>query len=160
VKSKPKDDKAASLSLSGTLNAKSGAITDELFNGDKAFFDPRDLVQVKYEMLRRVDNGESSVSKASGDFGFSRPSFYEAKRLFDADGVAGLVPKTRGPKSPHKLTDEILDFISSIGAAAGNAAEVAALIKKQFEIDVHPRSIARAVSSRQKKKGPQKKVKK
>jgi transposase len=153
MSSKPKDSKSASLARNGTLNSKPASIKDELFGGEHTFFDPRDLVQVKYEMLRRVDSEGASVSKASEDFGFSRPSFYEAKRLFDANGIAGLIPKPRGPKSPHKLTDEILDFIaSSIKSEASHASEIANLVKKKFNVEIHPRSISRAVAARSKKK--------
>jgi transposase len=151
VSSKPKDDKAISLARSGTLNSRPNRVKDELFT-DEAFFDPRDLLQIKYEMLRRVDRDGWPISKASQEFGLSRPSFYEAKRAFDADGLAGLVPKTRGPKSPHKLTDEALDFIVSLEPQANSATGIAALIKQRFGIDVHPRSIARAVTAREKKK--------
>lgn len=37
----------------GALNIGSEAVTDPLF-GDSEFFDPRDVVLVKYEMLRRA----------------------------------------------------------------------------------------------------------
>lgn len=148
---KPKNEKAVSLAQSGTLNTKPDRVKDELFT-EEDFFDSNDLLQVKYEMLRRVDREKWPVSKASRKFGFSRPAFYEAKRSFDADGLAGLIPKQRGPKSPHKLTDEVLEFIADLGSDAGNAEQTAALIKQRFEIDVHPRSIARAIDARDKKK--------
>lgn len=150
---KSKNDKAASLAQSGTLNTKPDRVKDELFT-EETFFDSKDLLQVKYEMLRRVDREKWTVSKASSKFGFSRPAFYEAKRSFEADGLAGLIPKVRGPKSSHKLTDKILDFVAELGSEAGNAEEIAALVKQRFKIEVHPRSIARAIDARGKKKVP------
>ena len=56
----------------GTLNRKPEAVLDEQFaTGD--FFDARDIVQVKYEMLRRVANGQS-IAETIRAFGFSSRS--------------------------------------------------------------------------------------
>src|SRR5215472_4243535 len=100
-----KDPKLAALQQQGTLNPRPKEVRDELFLED-AFFDARDLVQVKYEMLRRVQTDGRSVTDAAAGFGFSRPSFYQALAAFEQDGLAGLVPHKRGPKQAHKLTDE------------------------------------------------------
>ena len=61
-------------------NGAAEAARDELFLRHE-FFDPRDLVQVKYEMLRRVRVDGASVSQAARDFGFSRTAFYRALPL-------------------------------------------------------------------------------
>jgi hypothetical protein len=45
--------KVQTLRQSGTLNSRAGTIRDRLFL-EESFFDPQDLTQVKYEMLRRV----------------------------------------------------------------------------------------------------------
>ena len=105
-----KDPKREALRQQGTLNPRPGEVIDKLFAED-SFFDPRDLVQVKYEMLRRVQSEHQSVSEAAAAFGFSRPSFYQAQSAFEQDGLAGLVPHKRGPKRAHKLTEEVLTFI-------------------------------------------------
>ena len=65
------DVKLEALGQNGTLNARPEDITDDLFSGS-AFFDPRDLLQIKYEMLRRVRQDGVPVSKAAKMFGFSR----------------------------------------------------------------------------------------
>lgn len=141
-----KDPKTAALIEEGTLNPSPEKVTDPKFRaGD--FFDPRDLVQVRYEMLRRVSVDEQSVTQATAEFGVSRPTFYQAKASFDADGVAGLVPKKRGPRGPHKLRGEILAFIESLrvpGKPMG-ARKLARLIQAKFSVDVHPRTIERAL---------------
>ena len=49
----PLDSKGESLRQQGVLNPHPEKVADPLFH-DSEFFDPRDLVQVKYEMLRRV----------------------------------------------------------------------------------------------------------
>jgi len=148
---KQKDEKVAALAKSGTLNPKSELVKDEAF-ATQSFFDPRDLLQVKYEMLRRVDHDGWSASQAAETFGLSRPSFYEAKHGFEKDGLGGLLPKMRGPKAPHKLSGEILDFVASFDGDATDTVTIATEIKRRFGIKVHPRSIGRAMVARKKKK--------
>ena len=72
------DTKLRTLQQQGTLNPRPKAVRDELFLQDD-FFDPRDLVQVKYEMLRRVQTEGKSVTDAAASFGFSQPSFYHLR---------------------------------------------------------------------------------
>src|SRR5215469_15140704 len=106
-----KNPKREALREQGTLNPRPREVTDPLFAED-SFFDPRDLVQVKYEMLRRVQSEGHSITGAAMAFGFSRPSFYQALSAFEQDGLAGLVPHKRGPKQAHKLTNEVMEFIT------------------------------------------------
>jgi hypothetical protein len=52
----PKDDKTESLRKYGALNPHPQKVVEKTFSDSVLeFFDPRDLVQVKYEMLRSVD---------------------------------------------------------------------------------------------------------
>jgi transposase len=85
-------------------------VGDPKFQED-GFFDPRDIVQVKYEMLRRVSVDKMSVTDASDEYGVSRPTFYQARADFDDAGLGGLVPRKRGPRGPHKLQGEVLAFL-------------------------------------------------
>ena len=71
------DPKAAALAETRTLNPRPETVRDEQF-GSSEFFDARDVVQVKYEMVRRVRVDGAPVTAAAAAFGFSRPSFYEA----------------------------------------------------------------------------------
>src|SRR5262249_20315309 len=74
---------------------------DDLF-ADASFFDPSDIAQVKYEMLRRVANGQS-VADAISAFGFSSlDSFYKAQAAFRENGLAGLIPAKKGPKKQSR----------------------------------------------------------
>ena len=147
-----KDAKLEALRQQGTLNPRPDEVTDELFAA-RSFFDPRDLVQVKYEMLRRVQADGKSITDAAAAFGFSRPSFYQAQSVFEQDGLAGLVPHKRGPKQAHKLTEEVLAFVRETrqNAPAMEASELARLIRQRFGTTVHPRSIQRALLRHQKK---------
>ena len=86
---RPADAKTRALKEHGCLNPHAETVRDELFLSN-AFFDPHDLVQVRYEMLRRVrEDGvpvsnaaagsiarrtvRSTPSSGSRAFGFARP---------------------------------------------------------------------------------------
>lgn len=144
--------KIEALRANGTFNARAERVSDPLF-GEGDFFDARDLVQVKYEMLRRVHEEGMSVSQASAAFGFSRVAFYEIQRAWQGEGVGGLLPRPRGPKHAHKLTDEVMDFVrdSQAGDAALRAPGLAERVHERFGIEVHPRSIERALARPSKK---------
>jgi transposase len=151
---RPKDDKTESLKKYGAFNPHPQKVVEETFSDSALeFFDPRDLVQVKYEMLRAVEKEGRSVKHASQAFGLSRPAFYQAQSQFKRGGVTGLVKKRPGPKSAHKLTADILTFIEEKIEEDKplRARKLAPLIKEKFGKDVHPRSIERAVARRKKK---------
>lgn len=148
-RSDPRDPKTAALVQEGTLNPSPEKVADAKFQeGD--FFDPRDLVQVRYEMLRRVSVDQHSVTKATAEYGVSRPTYYQARASFEAEGVAGLVPKKRGPRGPHKLQGEILAFLESqhVPGEPIGARELARQVQQRFEVDVHPRTIERALGGK------------
>jgi transposase-like protein len=134
------------------LNPKADAVTDELFQQSE-FFDPADSVQVKYEMLRQVQLEGQPVSESARAFGFSRPSFYQAQAAFEEAGLVGLLPHKRGPRGGHKLTAEVMDFVSGIRGQDPSLSweQIGRLIQQRFSISVHPGSIARQWS-RQKKR--------
>jgi transposase len=148
-----KDPKLQALRERGSLNPRPQDVTDPLFAGD-SFFDPRDLVQVKYEMLRRVQSEGHSITRAATAFGFSRPSFYQALLAFEQDGLAGLVPHKRSPKQAHKLTNEVMEFITDTRQKRPELRipELVRLIQERFGITVHPRSIQRSLMRHQKKR--------
>ena len=117
------------------------------------FFDPDDLLQVKYEMLRDVQVDRNSISEAARAFGFSRPSFYQAQSAFQQDGVSGLLPHKRGPQTGHKLTDEVMEFVAQQRSESPSLTpeQLAAAIQKRFRVQVHPRSIQRRLRAEKKR---------
>ncbi len=151
-----KDPKTTALAEEGTLNTSPDVVRDPKFQASE-FFDPRDLVQVRYEMLRRVSVDNVSITDASMEYGVSRPTYYQAKASFDAAGVAGLVPKRRGPRGPHKLQGDILAFIEEhvVPGEPIRARELAKLVLHRFSVVLHPRTIERALAG---KKTPQQEV--
>jgi transposase len=149
----PKDEKTQSLKKDGALNPHPNKVVEKPFSDSALeFFDPRDLVQVKYEMLRAVDQEGRSVTQASEAFGFSRPAFYQAQSQFNQGGVTGLAKKRPGPKSAHKLTADIVAFIEEKLEAGKplRARKLAPLIREKFGQELHPRTIERAVKRRKK----------
>ena len=153
----PFDDKASALRRSHAFNPRSQTVGDSAFtsSGNK-FFDARDLVQVKYEMLRRVKEDGEPVTQAAADFGFSRPSFYQAQAVFESEGLPGLVPQRPGPKRAHKLSEEAVDRLEQALQAepALNSAQLAQGLQEELGLRVHRRSVERALSRRL-KRGPQ-----
>ena len=145
--------KRVALKRHGTLNPHADVVTDPLFQ-TRDFFDPDDLVQVKYEMLRRVRVDKHPVSQSVTAFGFSRPTYYQAEVDFQRDGVRGLLPEKRGPREGHKLTPDVLDFAGQLRASDPSVRPraLAAAIQKRFAITVHPRSIERALDRQEKKR--------
>lgn len=147
------NQKLEKLAEANCLNVNSKSVKDSNFIKDN-FFDPNDLIQVKYEMVRKVEVEGWSISNAANEFGMSRPTFYEAKEQIEKEGVFGLIPKRRGPKSPHKITDEILNFITEEKQknVAITANDLTERIEKKFKTKIHPRSLDRAIKQRNKKK--------
>lgn len=146
------DPKLEALRDQGILNPRPKRVSDSLF-AESNFFDPRDLVQVKYEMVRRVEVDGTSVTGAAAAFGFSRPSFYQAQRALREGGLAGLLPKKRGPHSGHKLNAEVVAFIEKLQSeVALKIGEMVQHVEDRFGIRVHPRSIERALARQEKKR--------
>lgn len=152
----PNDDKAAGLQRHHALNPRPEGVTDPAFLAGAPFLDARDLVQVKYEMLRRVQLDGHAVSRASAAFGFSRPAFYQAQDAFKAAGLPGLLPRKPGPRRAHKLTPEVVAFLERLRQAEPGLSPVdlAVRLKAALQLSVHPRSIERRLAQRQKRGHP------
>lgn len=147
------DPKSDALRQQGCLHPHPEKVTDELFAASE-FFDARDLVQVKYEMLRRVRVDGRPVSNSAARFGLSRPSYYQAQDAFEQGGLPALLPKKRGPRRAHKLSAEVVEVLREALAEQPelSSAELVELVGKRFGIPVHPRSIERALARREKKR--------
>src|SRR5215468_4576968 len=111
IDSRQRARRRQALNAQGASHPHPEAVTDSLFR-DSAFFDPNDLVQVKYEMLRSVEKDGRAVVEAAEAFGLSRPVYYVTRELFNREGLPGLLPRKRGPKGAHKLTDEALEILA------------------------------------------------
>jgi transposase len=148
------DRKTAELAASRTLNPHPEAVADAAFAGSE-FFDARDLVQVKYEMVRRAEAEDTPVARAAAAFGFSRQSYYTAAAALHAGGLAALVPAKPGPRGAHKLTAEVVDHLEQLRRADPGLrpAALARAVADQFGVSVHPRSVERALARREAARG-------
>lgn len=153
TKTKAPDPKLDALRQRGSLNPHPQRVSDPLF-ASTDFFDPRDLVQVKYEMLRRVSAEGHGVAQSAKAFGLSRPSFYQAQAALQREGLAGLLAKKRGPRRAHKLSTEVMGFVRELLAQepALSSAQLVDRVRQRFKLQVHPRSIERALLRREKKR--------
>jgi len=147
------DNKAAALHHHATFNPSSEEVQDDLFRS-QGFFDPQDLIQVKSEMIRRVEQDGWTITSAAATFGYSRPAYYAAKKALEVHGLSGLIPKKRGPHGARKLTDAVMDFVDQLRSENPDMhlAEVVKKIDDQFHVKVHRRSLERALVRRRKKR--------
>jgi hypothetical protein len=91
-------NKTKSLAVHRVLHPHPERIRDRKFQSE-SFLDARDLVQVRYEMLRRHMVEKESVSEVTQHFGISRQMFYMLLKMFRTKGLYGLMPRKRGRSS-------------------------------------------------------------
>ena len=141
AKLRPPDPKIEALRQRASLHPHPDRVSDPLFAGAD-FFDARDLVQVKYEMVRRVRVDGHPVSRAAAAFGVSRPSFYQAQAALQTGGLGALVPKKPGPRRAHKLDGDVVDFLGRERSAdpSVSSPELVRRVRERFGRKVHPRS--------------------
>jgi transposase len=140
------DAKCAALRQHGGLNPHPERIIDPLFE-EHEFFDRRDFVQVRYEMLRRVRIEGHAVATAATAFGCSRFAFYEAKEAYQLGGLPALIRRRPGPRHRHKLSEPILARLHECRSRdpAPDVETLARLIRDEFGVNVHRRSVERAL---------------
>ena len=143
------DAKASVLGQHGAFHPHPEQVRDELFERNE-FFDPRDLVHVRYEMLRRRQVDGQPVTDVATAFGVSRQAFYVTETAFAQKGIVGLLPRPRGPRRAHKCTEEILDFVEQWATDSPAGADISEAVQKRFGVAIHPRSLVRALGRRKK----------
>ena len=146
------DAKREALRRQGVLHARPQDVTDPLFR-EHEFFDPYDLIQVKYEMLRRAGVEGYAIATAAVAFGLSRPAFYQARAAYQRHGLPGLIPQRPGPRHASKISDQVMEFLLQQQALdpALRPASLAVRLREALGLSVHPRSIDRALARRRKK---------
>lgn len=145
--------KGEALRQCGCLHPHPEEVSDDLYESSH-FFDRRDLVQVKYEMLRSVRVDGLSVSESAARSGLSRPVYYQTQAAFDTGGLPALQPKKPGPRRAHKLSEEVMQVLRAELSVhpSSSIEDLRRLIEKRFGLSVHPRSIERALARTQKKR--------
>lgn len=125
-------------------------VRDPLFQRYPEFFDARDVVQVKYEMLRAHHVKEEPVSEVARRFGFSRQTFYATDLAFKRERWQGLLPGKPGPKGPNKITPECAKFLRIQYQERSDLSwnELAQAAADKFGVSVHPRTIQRLLDKK------------
>ena len=147
--------KRQALKASATFNPRADQVRHQLFE-QSDFFDPEDILQLKYETLRALEKDGYSIAQAAGEFGLSRPTIYQAQGQLAEGGLEGLLPRKRGPKGAHKLTPEVRQYLEERGAAEPelDSSELARRVRQRFKVKLHPRTIEKALKTKG-KRGPQ-----
>lgn len=137
--------KHQALQATATFNPRAAEVRHPLFQQSE-FFDPHDLLQLKYETIRAIQVECCPIVQASRQFGLSRPTIYQAQLQFQELGLEGLLPHKRGPQKPHKLTPEVRQFLLAQKAAEPHlgALELAQRVRQRFQVSLHPRTIEKA----------------
>ena len=137
-------DKVKTLRTMGCLNVHPEDVSLEVFREGGKFFDPRDKLQVKYEMLRAVQLGGVSVTQAARAAGYSRETYYNVARDFEREGCVGLLDQAQGRRQPEKLRDEIVEFIlteRSRDPKTNTGVELTDKVFQRFRVRLHRRTV-------------------
>ena len=115
-----RDPKEEALRAARALNPRPESVTDAAFASSE-FLDPRDLVQVRYEMVRRVRVEGQSVAATAASFGLSRPSWYATAAALDEGGLPALVRERPAPpgRQAHRRRDGLFGSDAGQRARAG-----------------------------------------
>lgn len=143
----PADPKDQRLRARGVRNPHPERVSDDLFQ-TTTFFDPRDLLQVRYEMLRRHRHENLPVAQTVRRFGVSRPTFYHLADTYNRDGAAGLIPRKRGPKGATRCTPPIIQFVQQRRADSPDLSweDLLHEVTDRFGVSLHRRSIERGLA--------------
>ncbi len=135
------------LKSQGLLNPRPERVTHPLFK-TLEFFDPRDLPQVRYEMLRAARVEQASVTKACKLLGFSREYFYRLERAFIERGYIALVGSPKGRPPLLALNQEIVHFIvhRKLEQPRMSGEELSKEILKLYKVDCSGRTVERIVA--------------
>ena len=138
------------LMRNGTYNRNYAKVTETRFVDDD-FYDPRDLAQVKYEMLRAARESQRSVEEITSSFGFSRAGFYKIKKSFEEEGVSAFASNKTGPRGAWKLTEEIRRFADGYLSDHPDASseEIADALKAERGLEISKRTVERYRSRKQ-----------
>ena len=118
-------------------------VQDDRFTQQTDFFDPKDIVQVKYELLRTCQVERRDVASACLDFGFSRTTYYKVQQAFLEGGLPALMGRPRGRLKPIKVTDVVRGYLIAEKAKNSklSAREMVETLKKRYHVQLSERMI-------------------
>lgn len=150
----PKPSKRRRLKEAGVLHPQPERVRDPLFLDHSEFFDPHDLLQVRYELLRAQLAGSEKVARLCRRFGVSRQTFYSLLERFSTGGSSGLLPGKPGPKGPSKLSRKVVSFVRTQLARDEqlSGAALAPKVEAKFGVCLHKRTIEKLLRTLRAKK--------
>lgn len=146
------DLKANFLAQRGALHPHPEQVQDDLFQSVE-FFDARDLIQVRYEMVRRYRTDRQGPTQVACAFGVSRQHLHGLARTFQNLGLPGLFPRQPGPKAARKCTDEVLAFVRACQARSPQLTldDLLAEVWRCLGVRLHRRTLQRQLTRQEKK---------
>lgn len=147
-------DKRRGLEQEGTLHPDRARVRAALFWEHPAFFDARDELQVKYELLRAHFVDQQPVATVCAAFGYSRQTFYVLRDRFARRGIGGLRDGRPGPVGPRKCTPEVVAFLRAHRADDPSLpiTTLMARLARERGMHLHRRTVERLVGPRTRKK--------
>ena len=106
-----KESKRVFLEKERLINPKPERVSHPLFETPD-FFDPFDLPEVRYEMIRSVRVEKMAVAQACKLFGFSREYFCKLERALMTRVYIAMLGSTMGRRPIIALNQEIVNFIA------------------------------------------------
>jgi len=140
------DAKTKFLRNEGLVNPKPERVTHSLFQTNE-FFDPLDLPQLRYEMLRIARVEQAPVTEACRLFGFSREYFYRLEREFMSRGYAGLLGSFRGRRPLIALNQELVNFIihRKMTEPCLTGEDLRKELKRTYQVECSRRTVERII---------------
>ena len=142
-------EKIEILMSNGTYNKRYDSVRKPKFLTG-VFYDPMDIVQVKYEMLREAQESDRAIGEVANEFGFSRTAYYNIKESYDKNGMSSLIPEKPGPRRSHKLTNQLQNFIDEYTSAypKASASEIVSVIQGERGVSISKRTIERYINKK------------
>lgn len=154
MKREPTKAKKRRLEEARLLHPQPETVQDPLFRQCPEFFDPHDLLQVRYEFLRAHLVGGESVVAVCKRYAVSRQTFYNLLAKMMQEGTPGLLPKKSGPKGPTKLTADVIDFVEEEIRREPelSGAVLASRIEEELSRTIHKRTLENLLHNLRSKK--------
>ena len=139
-------DKVEHLRATHTYNEQHDKVTDELF-ANSELFDPRDLLQVRYEIVRAVGRGESP-EKVAARFGVSGMTARRYAGRMGEGGLSALLPARKGPGGPRALGAAGEEFVDAYveGHPGASGREVHEALEAALAPGVSQRTVERRIA--------------
>ena len=142
-------DKESRLKESNTYNPKSDMITASIFANNQ-LMDPKDLLQVRYELVRAIKCESKPIREICSEYGVSVSTARRYAEDLKKGGLIALVPEQKGPSGPTKLTKEASDFIDAYRKKnpESSGGKIHSALESKLHTGVSKRTVERYLSKK------------